>query len=322
MKWRYHFVLLLGFSQVNAADTVTIRALNQIEVGSFLGEVQSENSSKISVMSEGQVVFIADAGAMVKAGEVIGRMENPSLNFQRNEVIHQIAEKKARLKFHQLMGQRYQKLLSQKSIPEETLLENALEIDVHQSQILKLENTLQEIDYRIEELEIKAPYSGIVINKMSDIGEWLTLGDPLIFLQRNDRFLLNVAIPMHYLEYIQGLGSQVSLIDQKTGSKLPEGVILPPTSGENFFQMNIEVNQYQFSGQKVDVTMRLSSPSLFAVPNHFIQKRAGKLFVEGADKHRYEVEVIRYGTQEAIVYSRNTPLTQVALSEDPRTGKQ
>jgi multidrug efflux pump subunit AcrA (membrane-fusion protein) len=73
------------------------------------------------------------------------------------------------------------------------------EIAKARAQLKQREAQLARIDERISQADVKAPYSGFIAESLTEVGEWLGAGDPVLELIQLDPILVHVDVPERYL---------------------------------------------------------------------------------------------------------------------------
>jgi RND family efflux transporter MFP subunit len=188
-------ILAVGVAQ--AADpppvpvvVTTARAENLGATLSATGTVVSRNDARISGEVGGTLAWIAEPGANVKRGDTVARIdgERLALTLRDNEAalkrldaqLHLLATQRARL---QTLGN----VVSQSQLDEALSRERMAEQDVEQARVARDRARLD-----LNRATVRAPFDGIVAERLSQSGEFVAGGSPLLRLV-NDRDLEVVA---------------------------------------------------------------------------------------------------------------------------------
>jgi RND family efflux transporter MFP subunit len=187
--------LIMGAAQAADAPPVpvvvtTARAENFGASLSATGTVVSRNDARISGEVGGTLAWIAEPGANVKRGETIARIdgERLALTLRDNEAalkrldaqLHLLATQRERL---QTLGN----VVSQSQLDEALSRERMAEQDVEQARVARDRARLD-----LSRATVRAPFDGIVAERLSQSGEFVAGGSPLLRLV-NDRDLEVVA---------------------------------------------------------------------------------------------------------------------------------
>jgi RND family efflux transporter MFP subunit len=188
----------------------TARAEN---VGASLaatGTVVSRNDARISAEVAGTLAWIAEPGAAVKRGATIARIdpERLALTLRDNDAalrrfeaqLSLLATQRARL---QTLGN----VVSQSQMDEAQSRERMAEQDVEQARVARDRARLD-----VNRASVRAPFDGIVAERLQQSGEYVAGGSPLLRLV-NDRDLEVVArAPMTTADSVTA-GATAKLID-------------------------------------------------------------------------------------------------------------
>jgi len=157
---------------------------------SATGTVVSRNDARISGEVGGTLAWIAEPGSKVKRGEAIARIdgERHSLALRDNEAavrrleaqLHLLTTQRARL---QTLGN----VVSQSQLDEALSRERMAEQDVEQARVARDRARLD-----LNRATVRAPFGGIVAERLQQSGEFVASGAPLLRLV-NDRDLEVVA---------------------------------------------------------------------------------------------------------------------------------
>ncbi len=207
--------LVTGAAQAADAPPVpvvvtTARAENFGASLTATGTVVSRNDARISGEVGGTLAWIAEPGANVKRGDPVARIdgERLALTLRDNEAalkrldaqLDLLATQRARL---QTLGN----VVSQSQLDEALSRERMAEQDVEQARVARDRARLD-----IDRATVRAPFAGIVAERLRQSGEFVAGGSPLLRLV-NDRDLEVVArAPMTTADSV-GEGAIARLVD-------------------------------------------------------------------------------------------------------------
>ena len=179
---------------------------------SATGTVVSRNDARISSEVGGTLAWIAEPGTVVRRGESIARLDiaRLSLELRDNEAalkrldaqLALLATQRARLE--SLAGQ---SMVSQTQLDEAQSREQMAQQDVEQARVARDRAKLD-----LDRANVRAPFAGIVAERMQQSGEYVASGAPLLRLV-NDRELEVVArAPLVSADSVVA-GAKVRLVD-------------------------------------------------------------------------------------------------------------
>jgi RND family efflux transporter MFP subunit len=212
--------IVLGFlaAAVHAADgpppvPVVVTTARSESFGASLsatGTVVSRNDARISGEVGGTLAWIAEPGVTVKRGDTIARLdpERLALTLRDNEAALKRLE--AQLELLNTQRVRLQTLgnvVSQSNLDEAMSRERMAEQDVEQARVARDRARLDR-----DRATVRAPFDGIVAERLQQAGEIVASGSPLLRLV-NDRELEVVArAPLGTADTVVA-GSNANLID-------------------------------------------------------------------------------------------------------------
>jgi len=222
MKTARPSLLLLGALlalTAHAADTppvpvvvTTARSENLAASLSATGTVVSRNDARISSEVGGTLAWIAEPGTVVRRGDAIARLDTARLSLELRD--NQAALKRLDAQLSLLATQRArleslagQSMVSQTQLDEAQSREQMAQQDVEQARVARDRAKLD-----LDRARVRAPFAGIVAERMQQSGEYVASGAPLLRLV-NDRELEVVArAPLVSADSVVA-GAKVRLVD-------------------------------------------------------------------------------------------------------------
>ena len=167
---------------------------------SVSGVVSAKQSA---VLSTRMMAFVdripVKQGDKVKAGQLLIRLNGSELKAKRAQAQAQFTEAEAAAKNAQKDYERFRRLHAQESVSDKEL-EN---MELNQTSMLaKLEMTrqgLKEVDALLAYTDIKAPFTGIVSQKMIEEGNMANPGMPLMVIEQPGKMEVKASVPENYV---------------------------------------------------------------------------------------------------------------------------
>jgi len=210
------FLGVLGAAQ--AADApppvpVVVTTARSEKLGATLaatGTVVSRNDARISGEVAGTLAWIAEPGTVVKRGDTLARIdpERLELTLRDNEAaLRRLEAQLALLTTQRTRLQTLGNVVSQSQFDEAQSRERMAEQDVEQARVARDRARLD-----VARAAVRAPFAGIVAERLQQSGEYVAGGAPLLRLV-NDRELEVVArAPLGTADSVVA-GSEASLVD-------------------------------------------------------------------------------------------------------------
>lgn len=195
---------------------VTTAPINQREVTEnkgFLGLLYYERVSNISSEVTGLVKkIIVRTGDRVNKGDVLIHLNTELLEKEIMLAATRVKQLEARIRHAENNFARLQSLLKQK-VTSEQKFEDA-EFNVLDAQLEKqaATETLAKLQLEKKKSTITAPFTGIILQKHVDQGDWVSLGKGLLTLAASDELFVRVPVNEKMIRFIEpGEKLQVTL---------------------------------------------------------------------------------------------------------------
>jgi RND family efflux transporter MFP subunit len=170
---------------------------------SVSGTVVSRNNAKISAEIPGRLTKLSPIGAHVVKGDVIAQIDETQLNIELREVKANVLNSEARLRFLTNEVDRRKQLFNQKLLSQTELDESISERDIAQGNLsvtkARLDKTVQNLAYT----KLKAPFSGIVTERIANLGEYVEMGSAIIRLVEIDNSEASVFAPIIAYQFLK-----------------------------------------------------------------------------------------------------------------------
>ncbi len=178
----------------------------------LVGTVQGRRTSMVASETDGKVVAVLkEAGQALRTGDSLIRLENDRL---RAALIEALAD----VKLRRFNSQQSAALLREEAVSEQTQRDNDYEFDRAQAKLTDLRN-------QVDDLEIKAPFNGYVVQTTAALGEWIERGEGVAQVISIDTVRIRVNVPEHHVDELR-LGSGAGLYIDALGSDRFEGRIV------------------------------------------------------------------------------------------------
>ncbi len=182
---------------------VTVRPLKQLLIHpleSTPAEVKSLNDGLISAQVTATIQAVpAQVGALVQAGDLLVQLDPWSYQLAQKQRSAERELLQAQLDNAKKRVDRTYQLQKQKQASEELLEQRQTEIKTLTAQLKGVEAALQEASLQTEKCQIKAPFAGVIVQRLARIGSTATPGTPLIQLVDTDTLELAAQISAEQL---------------------------------------------------------------------------------------------------------------------------
>lgn len=177
------------------------------------GEVVAKQTATISTRIMGYVNKIyVKPGDKVTAGQLLVSISSDEILAKKAQVQAMITEAEAAARNAERDYDRFKTLRQQNSVSDKELENIALQKTSMQAKVQMAKQQLNEVNAMLAYSNIKAPFSGIVTQKMMDEGSMATPGMPILTIEQNGELQVVAAVPETYIQYVKlGDVAQISI---------------------------------------------------------------------------------------------------------------
>ncbi len=167
------------------------------------GTVVSLNDARLASELEAKLNWIADVGTEVSEGDTVARLEVITFRLYEMEAESRVAKEKARVTFLQSEKGRLQQL-AEKNLSAKSQLDRVIsDLAVAESDVWIAEAQLGQARVAMHVTQIRAPFDGIVTEKLRNIGERLKVADEVIRLVDPNSIEVVARAPLNTVNFIK-----------------------------------------------------------------------------------------------------------------------
>lgn len=200
------FVQHTAFAEGFPPANVNVNSAKMTELSPVVwvsGTVVSQNDSKLAAEISGRLTSLSAIGDRVKQGDVIARIDDKQLTTQLKEAQANVLNTKANLRFLAAEVVRKKQLFKQKLSPETELDKTISERDIAQGDVVIAKARLNRIEQDLAYTQLKAPFSGIVTQRIASLGEYVDNGSAIIRLVETANREASVFAPIVAYQFLK-----------------------------------------------------------------------------------------------------------------------
>lgn len=192
--------LLAGAQEMPPAPVSVVEVVETTIVPTVLitGTIYSRNDVQITIGVDGQLEYVAEPGTVLKAGDVIARIDTLPLQLQKAEQEAQLQRAEAQLKFLSAQLERQRDLLNTSSTSRNQMEQTESDRDVAASDLRIAEMRIKQIEYQLSRATIKSQYHGVVIERLRREGEDVSRGVAIARVTDTENLEVRVFAPLQY----------------------------------------------------------------------------------------------------------------------------
>ena len=232
------------------------------------GTVISRFDSRLASELSAKISWIAEVGTQVKKGETVARLEDLTFKLLEMEAAAEVTREQARVKFLKSEVARLEELALKNNAAKSLLEKTASDLAVAESdvQIAKARLGLAQVAMYIT--EIRAPFDGVVTERLRSIGERLQVADEVIRLVDPSSIEVVTRAPLNTINYIVVEDELVLHNDYRDGKGTVRTIVPFGDPQSHMFEVRLNVDaDVWVVGESVRVPMPTSAArEVLAVP--------------------------------------------------------
>jgi RND family efflux transporter MFP subunit len=170
----------------------------------FIGTVYYQEVSNVASELSGlaQVVKFEE-GQRVKRAQPLVELGSELLrkNLQATLLNHE--QVLSELEIARIELSRKEKLFKKKSIAEQSYDQDRFRVVGLEKQAASLATQVERIELEIKKKTIRAPYGGVVVKRFVDRGEWISEGEEVAVVAKDDVVDIVVEVPERFIQYVK-----------------------------------------------------------------------------------------------------------------------
>ncbi|NOU51266.1 efflux RND transporter periplasmic adaptor subunit [Pseudoalteromonas sp. JBTF-M23] len=273
-----------------AVDVATVK-LQDVSPATWLsGDLISRADSRIATEVSGHLLNIAEVGQRVKKGEVLATLNDKLLLLRLRDNQTVVERLKTELNYLSRQISREKKLAEQESTSQSELDRLEMERDISRQELEAAKIQVERTRYLVEQSSIIAPFDGVVVERMANLGEYLSEGQLVLRFVNVDQQEITLYAPIHLYSNLS-VGARVQLLSaQAQTMSLPKsGVVNRVIPVGNIRSRMLEIRVKPDSADWViGEAVKVQLPSGVAekrltVPRDALVLRQNKIFVYTVD---------------------------------------
>ena len=252
------------------------------------GTVVSLNDARLASELSAKLKWIADVGTVVKEGDTIARLEDITFRLLQMEAQSRVDREQARVTFLRAELERLERLGQDNLSAKSQLDRTTSDLAVAESDKAIAEAQLGQAKVSMYVTEIRAPFDGIVTEKLRNIGERLNVADEVIHLVNPNSIEVVARAPLNTVNFIKD-GDIVEVHnDYRKGEGSVRTTVPFGNPQSHMFEVRLNVDPSLWT---VGESVRLSMPTAAAREVMTVPRDALVLRREGASVFRIKEDM-------------------------------
>jgi RND family efflux transporter MFP subunit len=186
-----------------SVGVTTVRTIRMAPQVAMPGSVVSLNDSQLASEVEGRIAWVANVGTIVKANDVVARIDGMLAGMQLTSDKANVARLTAQLKYDTSQAERMDNLFSQNAIAKATRDQAISTRDMDKAALIQARAAMSKSQYQFTHSDIRAPFPGRVVARLINAGEYATAGKPVVRLVDIGSTEVSVQTPIDAARYLR-----------------------------------------------------------------------------------------------------------------------
>ncbi len=256
-------------------------------VTAYPGTVISRNQARLAAEVEGRLEWVAEVGSAVRMGETVARLDDVLLEQTIRAEQAAVAREQARLVYQAAEVKRLTALVRKNSVPQSELDQAIANREMTEAEITASEARVALTRERLARTELRAPFDGVVTERLLERGEWAESGAAIVRLVDTSLLEVQTWIPLNALKHVQ-VGSKLALSSNPSSAVGTVRTIVPVGDNRSrLYELRIAFDRADWPvGTDVRVQVPTAQPrKVLAIPRDALVLRR-----DGTTVYRIDAE--------------------------------
>ncbi len=141
--------------------------------------VISRNDARLAGEVPGRLVFVADVGATVAAGEPVARVDDETMTLELRDADALVGRRQAEHQQAVRQFDRLRALKDNKLVAASQLDDAESNVEIRKRELVQAEVARDRARHRLAQGTVRAPFGGVVVERLAQVGEYLQAGSPV-----------------------------------------------------------------------------------------------------------------------------------------------
>lgn len=245
------------------------------------GTVISRNDARIGAEADGRITWVAEVGERIGQGQAIARVDDSALRLELEDNEARLASLLAQQRYQHNNLDRLKRLAASYNAAENQIDEATAQLDMTAQEIRRARVAVAQTSRLIEQSVVVAPFSGVVVERLVEVGEFVSRGSEVARLVNTEQREIRAQAPLAVAGFVRP-GLEVSVKHGTRESLSPVSRVIPVGDERSrMFEVRIEADDPAWViGSPVRVALPTSDPrTLVAVPRDALVLRGSEIFL-------------------------------------------
>lgn len=262
-------------------NTIKVTAMQVPDVIEYPGNVEGLQRVKLSTKLMGTIDYLPkDAGARITKGETLVKINSADVVAKKQQVLSQIAQAEAAYNNTKINYERVESLYEKGSATKKEMEDVTMGYKMAKAQYEAAKEMENEIADVLSYANIKAPFSGYIVNKFFEEGDLSAPGHPILIVENFGGFKVRAEVSASDINRLN-TGENVKIKIDELDGRVLNGEIVEINPGAHpasrQFEIQVKINDDNTHGLKSGMYAKVLLPDtdrkLVAVADEHIVTR-------------------------------------------------
>ena len=297
------FIFLFGLTlNAHAMPATPVNAIKAIMSDIYptawvSGSVISNNDAQIAAQVAGRLISVAQVGDKVVKGEVVATLDPVDIKLQIQQLEANFSSRERNYKFLKNEVKRKTGLAERNLSAQIDLDQTIADRDIAKADLAAADAQLKQAKQRLAYTSIKAPFDGVVTQRLSQLGEVVNSDEPIVQLVETANLEVTAQVPLTVYEFLQeGKNLNVSSAFGKDNATI-RAIVPVADVRSHLMELRLKLSE-QAKHWPVGLNVRVAVPqaamqNLLVVPRDAIvlRRQGNTVFKVGSDNTAMQVPV-------------------------------
>jgi len=210
------------------------------------GTVVSRNNSQIAAEVSGRLIVLAELGSKVSKGDIIAQIDDRNIQIQRRQDLANVSNARSNLKFLASEVKRKSALTKRNLSAKTDLDETISKRDIAVGDLAAAEARLSQTNQNLGYTNLRAPFNGLVAERLSNQGEYVNNGTAIIRLIETDNLEAAVYAPLTAYRFLQQSNSLAVQSPLGNGMALIKALVPAADSRSHLMEVRLDMSSFDW----------------------------------------------------------------------------
>jgi RND family efflux transporter MFP subunit len=253
------------------------------------GTVMSRHDARLAAEVPGQLVWVADAGHVVGAGQMVARIDDASLQLQLRDDEARIRRLEANLAYLEQQVERTRRLSEEQVVAASNLEQVTSQRETAEQELVAARVGRERTEFLLSRTEVRAPFAGKVVERLQPAGSYASVGSPIVRLVDVNQVEIRALAPLAIERWVNdGMAVPIEMAGETLAGRVTS-VIRVGDERSRMFEVRVQPQvPSQGSSQSrmpiIGAAVRVGLPNsgsreVIAVPRDALVLRSDSIYV-------------------------------------------